>query len=338
MATVTLLGIDIGKNTFHLHGQDARGHQVLRKKLNRSQLLPYLAQISTCKIAMESCGGSQWLARKIKEQGHHVQLIAPQHVKAYVTGNKNDFIDAEAICEAASRPRTRSVQVKTVEQQVLCTEHRLRKSLVSRRTAVINQVHGFLLEFGVIFPAGYAALDRVSGLMQSRELPIRLINAIERMLEDIRQLTGEIKRLDVEIKQSLVQSDAGQRLQSIPGIGPLIASALVADVGDASVFKSSRDFAASLGLVPRQYSTGGETVLLGISKRGDKYLRSLLVQGAHTVLYRVDHRTDALGRWAKNLLVRKPLNKVACALANKMARIIWVLLTKGGTYNSQLLA
>jgi transposase len=174
--------------------------------------------------------------------------------------------------------------------------------------------------------------------MQSRELPIRLINAIERMLEDIRQLTGEIKKLDVEIKQNLVQSDAGQRLQSIPGIGPLIASALVADVGDASVFKSSRDFAASLGLVPRQYSTGGETVLLGISKRGDKYLRSLLVQGAHAVLCRVDHRTDALGMWAKNLLARKPLNKVACALANKMARIIWVLLTKGGTYNSQLLA
>lgn len=140
-------------------------YQVLRKKLNRKQLLPYLAQVSSCKIAMESCGGSQWLAREIKNLGHHVQLIAPQHVKAYVTGNKNDFIDAEAICEAASRPRTRSVQVKTVEQQVLCTEHRLRKSLVSRRTAVINQVHGFLLEFGIIFPVGYLALDRVSGLM-----------------------------------------------------------------------------------------------------------------------------------------------------------------------------
>lgn len=172
-------------------------------------------------------------------------------------------------------------------------------------------MHGFLLEFGVIFPAGYAALDRVSGLMHSRELPIRLINAIERMLEDIRQLTGEIKKLDVEIKQNLVQSDAGQRLQSIPGIDPLIASALVADVGDASVSKSSRDFVASLGMVPRQYSTGSETVLLGISKRGGKYLRSLLVQGAHTVLYRVDYRSDALGRWAKNLLARKPLKSPA---------------------------
>jgi transposase len=287
---------------------------------------------------MESCGGSQWLARKIMEQGHHVQLIAPQHVKPYVTGNKNDFIDAEAICEAASRPKTRSVQVKTVEQQVLSTEHRLRKSLVSRRTSVVNQVHGFLLEFGVIFPVGYAALDRVSALMENRELPTRLRNVIDRMLEDIRQLTREIKKLDVEIKQQLVQNDAGQRLQSIPGIGPLIASALVADVGDASGFKSSRDFAASLGLVPRQHSTGDKTILLGISKRGDKYLRSLLMQGAHSVLCRIDKRTDALGVWAKNLLARKHPNKVACALANKMARIVWVLLTKGGTYNSQLLA
>ncbi|AZE66871.1 ISPsy7, transposase [Pseudomonas synxantha] len=161
MNSVTLLGIDIGKNSFHLHGQDAQGHQVLRKKLNRRQLLPLLAQMPPCKVAMESCGGSQFLAREITKLGHQVQLIAPQHVKAYVTGNKNDFIDAEAICEAASRPRTRSVQVKSVDQQVLSTVHKLRKSLVSRRTGVINQVHGFLLEFGVIFPAGYAALERV---------------------------------------------------------------------------------------------------------------------------------------------------------------------------------
>lgn len=337
MNNMTLLGIDIGKNAFHLHGQDARGHQVLRKKLNRNQLLPYLAQISSCKIAMESCGGSHWLARQMKELGHQVQLIAPQHVKPYVTGNKNDFIDAEAICEAASRPRTRSVQIKTVEQQVLCTEHRLRKSLVDRRTAVINQVHGFLLEFGIIFPVGYAALERVPELMQSRELPTRLVNAIERMLDDIRQLTREIKALDIEIKQQLAQSDAGQRLQSIPGIGPLIASALVADVGDASMYKTSRCFAASLGLVPGQHSTGGKITLLGISKRGDKYLRSLLMQGAHAILRCIDKRTDALGVWAKALLARKHPNKVACALANKLARVVWALLTRGGTYNPQLI-
>lgn len=338
MNSVTILGIDIGKNSFHLHGQDSQGHQVLRKKLNRSQLLPLLAQMPPCKVAMESCGGSQFLAREITKLGHQVQLIAPQHVKAYVTGNKNDFIDAEAICEAASRPRTRSVQVKSVDQQVLSTVHKLRKSLVSRRTGVINQVHGFLLEFGVIFPAGYAALERVPALMDEHNLPLRLRQAINRMLDDIRQLTSEIKALDTEIKQQINGTDAGKRLQSIPGIGPLIASALVADIGDASMYKSSRDFSASLGLVPRQYSTGGNTTLLGISKRGDRYLRTLMMQGAQTLLYRIDKRNDALGVWAKNLLARKPLNKVACALANKMARIVWALLTKGGTYNGHISA
>lgn len=338
MNSVTLLGIDIGKNSFYLHGQDARGHQVLRKKVNRAQLLPLLAQLPLCKIAMESCGGSQFLAREITKLGHQVQLIAPQHVKAYVTGNKNDFIDAEAICEAASRPRTRSVPVKSVEQQVLSTVHKLRRSLVSRRTGVINQIHGFLLEFGVIFPAGYAGLERVPALMEERNLPLRLRQAIDQMLGDIRQLTSEIKALDAEIKQLVRESDAGQRLQSIPGIGPLIASALVADVGDASMYKSSRDFAASLGLVPRQHSTGGKNTLLGISKRGDKYLRTLMMQGSQTVLYRIDNRHDALGEWARSLLARKPLNKVACALANKMARIVWALLTKGGIYNGNFTA
>lgn len=301
MNTVTLLGIDIGKNTFHLHGQDARGNQLLRKKLNRSQLLPYLTQLPTCKIAMESCGGSQWLARQIESLGHRVQLIAAQHVKAYVTGNKNDFIDAEAICEAASRPRTHSVPVKTLEQQILSTEHKLRKSWVDNRTG----------------------------------MPIRLRNAVERMLLDIQRLTRDIKTIDVEIKQQLSEDAAGMRLLSIPGIGPLTASALLADVGDASTYKSSRDFAASLGLVPRQYSTGGKTSLLGISKRGDKYLRCLLVQGAHALMIRIDKRNDALGAWVRKLLARKPPNKVACALANKMARIVWAVLARGGSYNVQ---
>lgn len=335
MNTVTLLGIDIGKNTFHLHGQDARGNQLLRKKLNRSQLLPYLAQLPRCKIAMESCGGSQWLARQIEGLGHRVQLIAAQHVKAYVTGNKNDFIDAEAICEAASRPRTHSVPVKTLEQQILSTEHKLRKSWVDNRTRIINQVHGFLLEFGVIFPIGHAALEQVPALMERHELPIRLRNAVERMLLDIQRLTQDIKAIDVEIKQQLSEDAAGMRLLSIPGIGPLTASALVADVGDASTYKSSRDFAASLGLVPRQYSTGGKTRLLGISKHGDKYLRCLLVQGAHALMIRIDKQNDALGAWVRNLLARKLPNKVACALANKMARIVWAVLARGGSYNVQ---
>ncbi|MFZ4822537.1 IS110 family transposase [Pseudomonas putida] len=338
MNTGTLLGIDIGKNTFHLHGQDARGNQLMRKKLNRCQLLPYLAQLPSCKIAMESCGGSQWLARQIEGLGHRVQLIAAQHVKAYVTGNKNDFIDAEAICEAASRPRTRSVPVKTLEQQILSTEHKLRKSWVDNRTRIINQVHGVLLELRIIFPIGHAALEQVPALMERHELPIRLRNAVERMLLDIQRLTRDIKGIDVEIKQQLSEDAAGMRLLSIPGIGPLTTSALVADVGDASTYKRSRDFAASLGLVPRQYSSGGKTSLLGISKRGDKYLRCLLVQGAHALMIRIDKRDDALGAWVRNLLARKPPNKVACALANKTTRIVWAVLARGGSYNVKQMA
>lgn len=255
MNSVTLLGIDIGKNSFHLHAKTHKAIRYCARSSIADSCCHYLHKCHPCKVAMESCGGSQFLAREITKLGHQVQLIAPQHVKAYVTGNKNDFIDAEAICEAASRPRTRSVQVKSVDQQVLSTVHKLRKSLVSRRTGVINQMHGFLLEFGVIFPAGYAALERVPALMEEHNLPLRLRQAINRMLDDIRQLTRQIKALDTEIKQQVNGSDAGKRLQSIPGIGPLIASALVADVGDASIYKSSRDFSASLGLVPRQYST-----------------------------------------------------------------------------------
>ncbi|RJG13993.1 IS110 family transposase [Pseudomonas cavernicola] len=335
MATVALLGIDIGKHTFHLHGQDRKGHQVLRKKFSRSQLLQHLAQLPACTVAMESCGGSHWLARKITALGHRVKLIAPQHVKPFVTGNKNDYIDAEAICETASRPKTRYVAMKTVEQQILSTQHRMRTSLVSHRTATINQIHGFLLEFGICLPVGYAALERVPALLDNPEhdLPLRFKILIQRLLEDIQHLKDEIKTIDAEIKKQLNADDAGNRLLSIPGIGPITASALVADVGDASNFRSARDFAASLGLVPRQHSTGGKTVLLNISKRGDKHLRRLLVQGARAILIRIDKREDLLGVWARELLTRKHPNKVACALANKLARIVWAVLARGGTYN-----
>lgn len=203
---------------------------------------------------------------------------------------------------------------------------------MDNRTRIINQVHGFLLEFGIIFPIGNAALEQVSALMERHELPIRLCNAVERMLLDIQRLTRDIKAIE------LSEDAAGMRLLSIPGIGPFTASALVADVGDASTYKSSRDFAASLGLVPRQYSTGGKTSLLGISKRGDKYLRCLLVQGAHALMIRIEKRNGALGAWVRNLLARKPPNKVACALAHKMARIVWAVLARDGSYNVQQMA
>ena len=269
-----------------------------------------------------------------------MKLIAPQHVKPYVTGNKNDYIDAAAICEAASRPRTRYVAIKTVEQQVLSTQHRLREALVGHRTQTINRIHGFLLEFGIALTATKAAMNQIHQILDdpAAELPQQLKCDIEYLLEEIKRLTGEIKAIDRSIKEQVAADDAGTRLMSIPGIGPIIASALLADIGDASNFRSARDFAASLGLVPRQYSTGDQTVLLNISKRGDKYLRKLMVQGSRAVLVRIDKRNDALGAWCRDLLTRKHPNKVACALANKLARVVWAVLARGGSYKAQLMA
>ncbi|MEA1761889.1 IS110-like element ISPsy7 family transposase [Pseudomonas syringae pv. tomato] len=334
-----LLGIDIGKNSFHLIGHDAGGHQVLRKCFNRNRLLQFAAQIEPCTIAMESCGGSHWLARKLASLGHRVKLIAPQHVKPYVTGNKNDFIDAEAICEAASRPSTHYVAVKTVEQQVLSVQHRLRQSLVCHRTEAINRVHGFLLEFGIALPATKAAIAKVPELIDDSrsDLPLQFKRVMEHLLEDIHRLDTEIKACDAQIKQQLAQDDAGTRLMTIPGIGPITASAFVADLGDASNFRASRDLSAFLGLVPRQFSTGGRPVLLGISKRGDRHLRTLLVQGSRALMIRIERRDDALGQWVRDLLARKHPNKVACALANKLARIVWAVLRRGSTYNASMI-
>lgn len=335
MNTMTLLGIDIGKHSFHLHGQDAKGHQVLRKKTNRGQLLSTLAQLPACTVVMESCGGAHWLARQIGALGHEVKLIAPQYVKPFVKGNKNDFIDAEAICEAASRPAMRFCSIKTAEQQTLSALHRVRDSLIGHRTVATNQIHGFLLEFGISLPIGATALHRVPALLDDPQhpVPLRLKGVVMRLHHQIQLLNDEIKDIESDLKQQLKEDDAGSRLQSIPGIGPITASAVLADVGDASNYRSGRDFAASLGLVPRQYSTGGKTVLLGISKRGDKHIRQLLVQGARSIMQHIDKREDAIGPWVRELLTRRHSNVVACALANKLARIVWAVLAKGGQYD-----
>lgn len=336
MNAITLLGIDIGKHSFHLHGQDKLGKQVLRKKLTRLQLMRTVAQLPVCTVVMESCAGAHWLGREIARHGHQVKLIAPQYVKPFVKGNKNDFIDAEAICEAASRPSMRFVSLKTPEQQTLSALHRLRDALIGNRTAAINQVHAFLLEFGVALPIGHAAIQRLPTLLDQHGevLPPRMVAVLLRLYEQIQGLNREIKDIEMNLNQQLKEDDAGSRLLSIPGIGPITASALAAEAGDASQFRSGRDFAASLGLVPRQYSTGGRQTLLGISKRGNKHLRRLLVQGARAVMQRIDKREDALGPWVRELLKRRHSNVVACALANKLARIVWAVLAKGGIYES----
>ncbi|MDR8397931.1 IS110 family transposase [Paraburkholderia sp. USG1] len=336
MANATLVGIDLGKHCFFLHAQDAHGHEVWRKKATRTQLYTLMANCAACTVAMEACAGAHWLARKFQGFGHQVRLIAPQFVKPFVKGNKTDFADAEAICEAASRPSMRFVAIKTPEQQTLLALHRMREALVRERTATGNQIHAFLLEFGVSLPIGSVAITRLPILLDdpAHALPPPMVALLLRLYHRFGQLSNEIVELETELKRQLAGNEAGQRLLTIPGIGPMTASSLLAMAGDVHGFRRGRDFAASLGLVPRQHSTGGRATLLGISKRGDKHLRSLLVQGARAVLRCVQRRTDALGAWVQDLLRRRHTNVVACALANKMARIVWAILARGGEYQA----
>lgn len=330
MTTPALIGIDLGKRTFHLHAQDCYGKPLFRRSISRQRLLPHLAQQPACRVVMESCAGSHYWARQIQALGHDVRLIPPQYVKPFVKTNKNDFADAEAICEAASRPSMRFAAIKKEEQQILSALHRTRQGLVVERTAVMNRLHGFLLEFGVALPVGHAAIRRLDTYLE--HLPVAFVVLAHRLQAHYHTLCDEISVLEAEIKQHTHHDDAARRLMTIPGIGPITASAIVGAAGDASHYRSGREFAASLGLVPRQYATGGRPRLLGISKRGDGHLRRLLVQGARAVMQRQNQRNDRLGDWLRELGCRRHSNVVACALANKMARIAWAILAKGGEF------
>jgi transposase len=336
MEAIAIVGIDLGKRTFHVHGQSRSGHPLLKKMFNRSQLVLFMARLPACRVVMEACAGAHWFARKFAAMGHSPQLIAPQYVRPFVKTNKHDFADAEAICEAACRPTMRFVAPKNVDQQCLGVLHRLRESWVAERTAMINQVHGFLLEFGVTATPGKTLISKLPELIErpELELPPALQSLLLQLAERFHALQEQIQSIDQQINDRLKQDEAAQRLLSIPGIGPVTASLIASEVGNARQFANSRDFAASLGLVPRQHSTGGRSNLLGISKRGDKHLRRLLVQGARAIMMRADKRNDALGVWIKQMLTRRHSNVVACALANKMARIVWAVLAKKTTFQS----
>lgn len=330
MSTVTLIGIDLGKHCFHLHGQDEKG--------TRSQMLTMLANLPACRVVMEACAGAHWLARRLARMGHDARLISPQFVKPFLQGNKNDFADAQAICEAASRPSMRFVSPRNETQQTISALHRVREALVREKTAVTNQIHAFLLEFGISLPKGSAIIKRLPAVLAEHEaeLPARLISLTERLRAHFKYLDEQIKQVEQELTQQLNEDERSQRLLEIPGIGPITASVLATELGDAQQFANARQFAASIGLVPRQYSTGGKPTLLGISKRGDKNLRRLLVQCARVLMQRIKTRTDPLGQWTRALLTRRHSNVVACALANKLARIAWAILAKGTHYQTHL--
>lgn len=334
MNDLALVGIDLGKHTFHLHGQDKPGRELFRKKLSRQQMMRFFANLPACTVVMEACAGAHFVARELAALGHQAKLISPQFVKPFVKGNKNDFVDAQAICEAASRPTMRFVSPKTEAQQTLSVLHRLRESLIRDRTKAVNQMHGFLLEFGISLPQGMAVMKRLSAVLAEHELPARLTALLLRLHDQFVYLDGQIKELDNELAGQLADDDLGRRLLSMPGVGPVTASLLAVEMGDGKHYANSRDFAASVGLVPRQYSTGGKANLLGISKRGDKNLRRLLVQCARAYMQRIDYQKGALADWVRTLLTRRHSNVVACALANKMARIAWAIAVHHTQYEA----
>lgn len=333
-----MIGIDLGKRSFHLHGQDQQGKAVFRQQYTRKQLLHFLVNFHRCTIVMEACAGAHQMARHLASFGHDVKLINPQFVRPFVKGNKNDFVDAEAICEAASRPNMRFVKPKTEAQQVLTALHRVRESLVRDRVKTANQIHAFLLEFGISLPTGSLVIKRLPSVLAEHPLPARLVSTLERLHAHYKYLSDQIADMEKELGRQLGEDDLGQRLMTVPGVGPITASLLSAELGDGKQYRCGRDFAASLGLVPRQYSTGGRATLLGISKRGDKTLRRLLVQCARVYLQRLDKQTGRLADWVRLMLMRRHSNVVACALANKLARTVWALAAKHTEFNAKVTA
>jgi transposase len=325
MQNVAMIGIDLGKHSFHLHAQDRVGKEIIRKKLSRKQLIEFLATVETFTVVMETCAGAHHLARNWLLWAMRSNLLLSQFVRLFVKSNKNDFVDAEAICEAASRPAMRFVTPKTEAQQVLSALHRVRESLIRDRTKSSNQIHGFLLEFGISLPIGHAVIRRLSVVLAEHPLPLKMVAVLERLHAHFIYLSEQIDALDREIVRQLADDDLGRRLLTIPGVGPITASVLAAEIGGGKQYRCSRDFAASVGLVPRQYSTGGRATLLGISKRGDRNIRRLLVQCARSYMQRLDKQSGRLAEWVRAMLARRHSCVVACALANKLARTAWAL-------------
>ncbi|MBK5964595.1 IS110 family transposase [Thiocystis minor] len=334
---VVTVGIDLAKRSFHAYGMDAIGKAVFSKKLTRDRLSPFIANLPPCTVAMEACGSAHHWARRFRTFGHEIRLIAPQFVKPFVKSNKNDAADAEAICEAAQRPNMRLVAVKTVEQQDVQAIHRMRSLVVERRTAQVNQVRGLLLEYGIEIPQGRAALMRhLPEILEDGEngLSARFRAELNELAEELRHLDTRVAHYDEQIQAIAQSNQTAQRLMTIPGIGATVATALLAAVGeDPRVFGNGRGLAAWLGLVPRQHSTGGRERLLGISKRGDVYVRQLLIHGARSVMRWVERKEDATSRWAAALKTRRHRNVASVAMANKIARIAYAVMTTEKSYD-----
>jgi len=337
---VTTIGLDIAKNVFQVHGIDANETVVVRKRLRRSQVLAFFKALPPCLIGMEACATAHYWARELTKLGHRVRLMPAKDVKAYVKRNKNDAADAEAICEAVRRPTMRFVQVKSAEQQGQLMQHRTRDLLMRQRTQSINALRAHLAELGIVAAQGDKGVKELLSIVADEKdarLPIDArasVIVLAAQLQAVQTLIGSIEK---RIKTQHRSNEASKRLETIPGIGVIGASAIAATVADPTVFRSGRNFAAWIGLVPRQDSTGGKQKLGPISKQGDRYLRRILVVGAHSVLRRAKQNPEKY-LWLTQLLARRPFKVVAVALANKMARMAWALLAHGGTYRAPELA
>ncbi len=335
MAKITIIGLDLAKNIFHVVCCDERGKVVKKRMLKRGQVLAYFAPLGRCLIGMEGCASAHYWARQLEALGHEVRLIPAQYVKAYVRGNKNDYNDALAISEAVTRPQMRFVSVKTPEQQDVQALHRLRERCVQMRTGLCNQIRGLVGEYGLVCAKGVPSLRR--------QIPMWLEDGENGLSDFFRRLLSlsyqQLQAIDdyiavytQELKRHSQENEACQRLQTIPGYGPIVASVFHSQVGNGEAYRRGRDVSASLGLVPRQHSSGGKDTLLGISKRGDRYLRSLLVHGARAVVSRAEKKDDRLSRWINRIRAKRGYNKATVALANKMARMGWAILANKTVY------
>ena len=346
---ITVMGIDLAKNVLQVHGVDQQGKVVLRRRLRRNQVMVFFAQQTPCLVGMEACGGAHEWARRLIKLGYTVKLMAPQFVKPYVKTNKNDAADAEAICEAVSRPNMRFVPVKTPDQQAVLSLHRARYGFVRQRTAQANQIRGLLAEYGVAIPQGIRNVSKcLPEILEDGEstLPGLFRQLLRQLGDHLQTLDQLVKEMDQQIQRWHSNNEASQRLAAIAGVGPITATAMVASIGDARNFSNGRQLAAWLGLVPRQHSSGGKSLLLGISKRGDCYLRTLLIHGARSVIRCAGRGTKAKAGdpetpspavmqskvWLQSLVSRRGTNVATVALANKNARVIWALLAHDRHY------
>jgi len=328
---ITTIGLDLAKHVFQVHGVNEVGHVVIKRRLRRAQVITYFASLPPCLIGMEACATAHYWARELRALGHEVRLMPPQYVKAYVKRGKNDAADAAAICEAVTRPSMRAVPVKSEEQQSALMMHRARELLVRQRTQLINAVRGHLAEFGLVEAQGPWHVPRLLASMQEdRRVPELARQILQLLASQLGEVGKRIAEIDARIVAWHKTSPVSRRLATIPGIGPLIATAIAATVPDPDIFRRGREFAAWLGLVPRQRSTGGKQRLGRISRLGDKYIRQLLIVGAQTVLLR--SKAARSNAWIQGLLARRPRLVVAVALANKMARVVWAVMAKGQSY------